>query len=92
MPFSHFFTRINRISELHRLNLLPDHWFSPVRACVTAGPNPCRYHTIHHTKEDANFCLFMPLFDLIGGTLDAQSWEMQKKTSAGMNQIKSNLN
>ncbi|BAF25141.1 very-long-chain aldehyde decarbonylase GL1-1 [Oryza sativa Japonica Group] len=45
------------------------------------------YHTIHHTKEDANFCLFMPLFDLIGGTLDAQSWEMQKKTSAGVDEV-----
>lgn len=43
----------------------------------------CRYHTIHHTKREANFCLFMPLFDLLGGTLDDQSWEMQKQTSAG---------
>jgi hypothetical protein len=25
----------------------------------------------------------MPLFDLLGGTLDDQSWEVQKQTSAG---------
>jgi hypothetical protein len=43
----------------------------------------CRYHAIHHTKREANFCLFMPLFDLLGGTLDARSWEMQEQTSAG---------
>jgi sterol desaturase/sphingolipid hydroxylase (fatty acid hydroxylase superfamily) len=42
-----------------------------------------RYHTIHHTKREANFCLFMPLFDLLGGTLDDQSWEMQEQTSKG---------
>jgi len=41
------------------------------------------YHVIHHTEREANFCLFMPLFDLLGGTLDARSWEMQEQTSAG---------
>ncbi|KAK3133380.1 hypothetical protein QOZ80_6AG0535810 [Eleusine coracana subsp. coracana] len=45
------------------------------------------YHTIHHTKREANFCLFMPLFDLLGGTLDDQSWEMQKQTSAGVDEV-----
>ncbi|TVU09596.1 hypothetical protein EJB05_43080 [Eragrostis curvula] len=45
------------------------------------------YHTIHHTKREANFCLFMPLFDLLGGTLDDQSWEMQKQTRAGVDEV-----
>jgi len=52
-----------------------------VRVSLCSGA--CRYHVIHHTKREANFCLFMPLFDLLGGTLDARSWEMQEKTSAG---------
>ncbi|KAL5229949.1 hypothetical protein ABZP36_028725 [Zizania latifolia] len=41
------------------------------------------YHTIHHTERDTNFCLFMPIFDLLGGTLNDKSWELQKKISAG---------
>ncbi|VAI17890.1 unnamed protein product [Triticum turgidum subsp. durum] len=40
------------------------------------------YHTIHHTGKKANFCLFMPLFDRLGGTLDASSWELQTKNRA----------
>ncbi|KAL6661571.1 hypothetical protein ACP70R_000955 [Stipagrostis hirtigluma subsp. patula] len=45
------------------------------------------YHTIHHMNKDTNFCLFMPLFDLLGGTLNDKSWEMQKKNSAGTEDI-----
>nr|AGT16346.1 glossy1 protein [Saccharum hybrid cultivar R570]AGT16349.1 glossy1 protein [Saccharum hybrid cultivar R570] len=45
------------------------------------------YHAIHHTKKEANFCLFMPLFDLLGGTIDPQSWEMHKKMSAGVDEV-----
>ncbi|GLJ22128.1 hypothetical protein SUGI_0415300 [Cryptomeria japonica] len=26
------------------------------------------YHSIHHTKLDCNYCLFMPLYDYLGGT------------------------
>jgi sterol desaturase/sphingolipid hydroxylase (fatty acid hydroxylase superfamily) len=44
----------------------------------------CRYHTIHHTGKASNFCLFMPLFDRLGGTLDAASWELQEKNRAGI--------
>ncbi|KAG8056824.1 hypothetical protein GUJ93_ZPchr0002g25467 [Zizania palustris] len=45
------------------------------------------YHTIHHSNKEANFCLFMPLFDLLGGTLDGQSWELQRKASAGVDEV-----
>ncbi|KAG2584216.1 hypothetical protein PVAP13_6KG287900 [Panicum virgatum] len=45
------------------------------------------YHTIHHTDKDSNFCLFMPLFDLFGGTLNDKSWELQKRNSAGTDEI-----
>lgn len=48
-----------------------------------SGLSDRRYHAIHHTKKEANFCLFMPLFDLLGGTIDRRSWDMQRKMSAG---------
>ncbi|XP_062192132.1 very-long-chain aldehyde decarbonylase GL1-1-like [Phragmites australis] len=48
---------------------------------------PPTYHSIHHTDKDSNFCLFMPLFDLLGGTLNDKSWELQKKNSAGADEI-----
>lgn len=39
------------------------------------------YHSLHHTEMGTNFCLFMPLFDLLGNTLNNKSWEMHKKMS-----------
>ncbi|TVU05691.1 hypothetical protein EJB05_48867 [Eragrostis curvula] len=45
------------------------------------------YHSIHHMNKDSNFCLFMPLFDALGGTLNDKSWEVQKKNSAGSNDV-----
>ncbi|KAJ1268662.1 hypothetical protein BS78_07G151700 [Paspalum vaginatum] len=45
------------------------------------------FHTIHHTTKDSNFSLFMPLFDLLGGTLNDKSWELHKKNSAGTDEI-----
>ncbi|KAJ0984929.1 hypothetical protein J5N97_003285 [Dioscorea zingiberensis] len=43
------------------------------------------YHILHHTEKDSNFCLFMPLFDLLGGTLNKKSWDLQKEISQGKN-------
>ncbi|GAB4853620.1 Very-long-chain aldehyde decarbonylase cer3 [Ancistrocladus abbreviatus] len=40
------------------------------------------YHSIHHTDKESNLCLFMPLFDLIGNTLNSKSWELQKQISS----------
>jgi len=37
------------------------------------------YHSIHHTEKDSNFCLFMPLFDAIGNTLNTKSWDLHKE-------------
>ncbi|CAM0951451.1 unnamed protein product [Alopecurus aequalis] len=45
------------------------------------------YHTIHHTGKEANFCLFMPLFDRLGGTLDANTWKLQSKNRAGADEV-----
>ena len=39
----------------------------------------CRYHTLHHSEQDCNFCLFMPIYDLFGNTLNNKSWEFQKR-------------
>ena len=30
-----------------------------------------------------NFCLFMPIYDYIGGTLDPRSWDLYFKAAAG---------
>ncbi|KAK4479442.1 hypothetical protein RD792_014956 [Penstemon davidsonii] len=45
------------------------------------------YHSLHHTEMSTNYCLFMPLFDALGNTLNKKSWEMHKKNSldAGKN-------
>ncbi|KAM0989556.1 hypothetical protein ACFX15_012981 [Malus domestica] len=45
------------------------------------------YHSLHHTEMDTNFCLFMPLFDALGKTLNAKSWGLHKEISlnAGKN-------
>ncbi|KAG0564726.1 hypothetical protein KC19_8G134500 [Ceratodon purpureus] len=31
------------------------------------------YHSLHHTEQKSNFCLFMPLFDYLGGTVDPKT-------------------
>ncbi|KAK7327701.1 hypothetical protein VNO77_21789 [Canavalia gladiata] len=41
------------------------------------------YHSLHHTDKDCNFCLFMPLFDAIGNTLNSKSWQLHKSFSSG---------
>ncbi|PKA65459.1 Protein ECERIFERUM 3 [Apostasia shenzhenica] len=43
------------------------------------------YHSLHHTEMGSNYCLFMPLFDALGGTLNAKSWPLQKEISSGKN-------
>ncbi|KAI9192834.1 hypothetical protein LWI28_028263 [Acer negundo] len=37
------------------------------------------YHSLHHTEMDTNFCLFMPLFDALGNTLNSKSWQLHEK-------------
>ncbi|KAL7193694.1 hypothetical protein ACSBR2_025332 [Camellia fascicularis] len=37
------------------------------------------YHTLHHTEMGTNYCLFMPLYDALGNTLNSKSWELHKK-------------
>lgn len=42
------------------------------------------YHSLHHTEMGTNFCLFMPLFDALGKTLNGNSWELQKQISSSL--------
>ncbi|CAN7006086.1 unnamed protein product [Brassica rapa subsp. trilocularis] len=37
------------------------------------------YHSLHHQNMETNFCLFMPIFDVLGSTLNPNSWELQRK-------------
>lgn len=41
------------------------------------------YHNLHHTEKDTNFCLFMPLFDALGNTLNKNSWTLHETLSSG---------
>ncbi|XP_062229434.1 very-long-chain aldehyde decarbonylase GL1-3-like [Phragmites australis] len=43
------------------------------------------YLSLHHREKDCNFCLFMPLFDALGGTIHSKSWELQKEVHQGKN-------
>ncbi|CAM0946497.1 unnamed protein product [Alopecurus aequalis] len=43
------------------------------------------YLSLHHREKDSNCCLFMPLFDRLGGTLNSKSWELQKEIYQGKN-------
>ncbi|KAL6555199.1 Very-long-chain aldehyde decarbonylase cer3 [Orobanche gracilis] len=39
------------------------------------------YHSMHHAQMDTNYCLFMPLFDALGNTLNKNSWDIHRKNS-----------
>ncbi|XP_031478997.1 very-long-chain aldehyde decarbonylase CER3-like isoform X2 [Nymphaea colorata] len=41
------------------------------------------YHNLHHTDMSSNFCLFMPLYDALGNSLNKNSWEFRRRIRAG---------
>ncbi|CAL9112225.1 unnamed protein product [Musa textilis] len=43
------------------------------------------YLSLHHKEKNCNFCLFMPLFDLLGRTVNSTTWDLQREISAGKN-------
>ncbi|PIA46084.1 hypothetical protein AQUCO_01600391v1 [Aquilegia coerulea] len=43
------------------------------------------YHYLHRKEMNTNFCLFMPLYDALGNTLNKKSWELHKKIFSGEN-------
>lgn len=34
------------------------------------------YHHVHHTKLNSNYCLFIPLYDYLGGTLNQEAFNL----------------
>uniref|UniRef100_A0A804R2X4 Very-long-chain aldehyde decarbonylase CER1-like C-terminal domain-containing protein n=1 Tax=Zea mays TaxID=4577 RepID=A0A804R2X4_MAIZE len=55
--------------------------FPPLRYLVYTAT----YLSLHHREKDCNFCLFMPLYDALGGTLSSRSWGLQREVDQGMN-------
>ncbi|XP_066371410.1 very-long-chain aldehyde decarbonylase GL1-3-like [Miscanthus floridulus] len=55
--------------------------FPPLRYLIYTAT----YLSLHHREKDCNFCLFMPLYDALGGTINSESWELQKQVDQGMN-------
>ena len=41
------------------------------------------FHALHHSQVKTNFCLFMPLYDYVYGTVDAASWSLHASALAG---------
>ena len=41
------------------------------------------YHSLHHSRVHTNFCLFMPIYDHMYGTVDKQSDALYDKAIAG---------
>ncbi|KAI7990960.1 Leucine--tRNA ligase, cytoplasmic [Camellia lanceoleosa] len=42
------------------------------------GEKEIEYHSLHHTETGTNYCLFMPLYDALGNTLNSKSWDLHK--------------
>ncbi|GLJ44153.1 hypothetical protein SUGI_0921120 [Cryptomeria japonica] len=43
---------------------------------------PC-YHGLHHVEMKTNFCLFVPLYDYLGNTMNPKSWLLHKSVRNG---------
>mmetsp|Transcript_28759 Transcript_28759/g.72893 ORF Transcript_28759/g.72893 Transcript_28759/m.72893 type:complete len:697 (-) Transcript_28759:4-2094(-) len=41
------------------------------------------FHSLHHSRVHTNFCLFMPIYDYLGGTLDPKSWDLYFNAAEG---------
>lgn len=64
------------------VEIVPDtifRWLAPLKYLIYTPS----YHTLHHTEMDTNFCLFMPLYDYLGHTLNSKSWDVHRSMSAG---------
>lgn len=44
------------------------------------------YHSVHHAKARSNFCLFMPIYDHMGGTVDATVDAVHKQARKGFHE------
>ncbi|CAM6092883.1 unnamed protein product [Calypogeia fissa] len=41
------------------------------------------YHSLHHAEKDSNYCLFMPLYDHMGGTFNPKSIDVHARLRQG---------
>ncbi|XP_058226574.1 very-long-chain aldehyde decarbonylase CER3-like isoform X2 [Rhododendron vialii] len=66
------------------VEIIPHHLFKifPFLRYVIYTPT---YHGLHHKELGTNFCLFMPLYDALGKTMNYHSWDIHKETSSGKN-------
>uniref|UniRef100_A0A1D1YIC5 aldehyde oxygenase (deformylating) n=1 Tax=Anthurium amnicola TaxID=1678845 RepID=A0A1D1YIC5_9ARAE len=74
-----------RCMQHSNVEVLPDGLFRalPFLRYLICTPT---YHTLHHKEMDTNFCLFMPLYDVLGNTLNPKSWEMHRKICSARNE------
>ncbi|KAL7228047.1 hypothetical protein ACSBR1_022843 [Camellia fascicularis] len=59
------------------VEIVPYQWFDrlPFLKYLLYTPT---YHSLHHTETGTNYCLFMPLYDALGNTLNSKSWDLHK--------------
>ncbi|XP_078438039.1 very-long-chain aldehyde decarbonylase GL1-1-like [Wolffia australiana] len=67
------------------VEIIPDWLFQslPVLRHLLATPT---YHTLHHKEKTTNFCLFMPVYDLMGGTQNPKSWDEHRSICQSKNE------
>jgi sterol desaturase/sphingolipid hydroxylase (fatty acid hydroxylase superfamily) len=41
------------------------------------------FHSLHHSRVHTNFCLFMPIYDHLFGTVDKSSWVLYERSISG---------
>ncbi|KAL8226091.1 hypothetical protein R6Q57_018648 [Mikania cordata] len=60
------------------VEVVPRHYFDtlPILKYLMYTPT---YHFIHHKDMKTNFCLFMPLFDVLGNTMNEISWDLHRE-------------
>ncbi|KAL7162042.1 hypothetical protein ACSBR2_042504 [Camellia fascicularis] len=63
------------------VEIIPHHLFDafPLLRYFIYTPT---YHSLHHTEMGTNFCLFMPLYDALGNTINRHSWHIHKEISS----------
>ncbi|XP_073039096.1 very-long-chain aldehyde decarbonylase CER1-like [Primulina eburnea] len=74
LSFAGYITYIDFMNNMGHCNfeLIPKSLFSmfPILKYFIYTPS---YHSLHHTQFRTNYCLFMPLYDYIYGTMDKSS-------------------
>nr|XP_027121909.1 protein ECERIFERUM 3-like isoform X1 [Coffea arabica]XP_027125226.1 protein ECERIFERUM 3-like isoform X1 [Coffea arabica] len=63
------------------VEVIPHHLFEniPLLRYLVYTPT---YHNIHHMDMRTNFCLFMPVYDILGKTINTRYWDLHKEISS----------